>query len=314
MPALTALLRNIVDYAGLFPPAGLELPKVVENYAEYTLSPHSWILGRLIIPVKQLASFAELARPLWEAENFGERLPWNISCLLPAPDTINESFAKAWEVIVEFNSKNQGLAIVDAVETKADSPESVRLGAAYCEQSINVFWELPHAKPLVDSFSAILAAGPNHRAKIRTGGVQARLIAPAREVAQFLSECAVAEVAFKATAGLHHPIRNEYALTYEPNSECATMHGFLNVFVAAVMGWTHKLSAAEVLPILSCRDPLHFEFREDAVVWRDLQATVAQVEAARNNFAISFGSCSFGEPIEDLQRLNFLAQTKELTR
>jgi hypothetical protein len=313
MPALTALLEKSIDYAGLFPPASLDLPKVVRNYAGYIVSPDSWLLGRLIIPLQQLESFAREARLYWEADSSGEHLPWQISCLVPTPEPSNDSFAKAWQSIQDFNTRYRRFAVIDAVETKADSSQVVRFGADFCDRTIDVFWELPHTKPLADLLSTIFATGSHHRAKIRTGGVQAEMIPLPNDVSRFLFECAAAKVAFKATAGLHHPIRNEYALTYEPKSECATMYGFLNVFVAAVLAWTHKLTAKELLPILTCRDLLHFDIRDGAVAWRDIRATTGQIETARNNFAISFGSCSFLEPIDEMQRLNLFGATTELT-
>ena len=53
------------------------------------------------------------------------------------------------------------------------------------------------------------------------------------DLARFIAACAAAGVPWKATAGLHHPVRAEQALTYEPGAPRAVMHGFLNVFAAA---------------------------------------------------------------------------------
>ena len=48
--SLHALLANLIDYAGLYPPAGLALPAVLENYEAYLASPQSWMLNRLVLP------------------------------------------------------------------------------------------------------------------------------------------------------------------------------------------------------------------------------------------------------------------------
>lgn len=123
-------------------------------------------------------------------------------------------------------------------------------------------------------------------AKIRTGGVTSDAIPHLDRVATFIRVCAMHAVPFKATAGLHHPVR-------------ATMHGFVNVFMAAA--FPHDAER-----ILAEEDPKAFRFEDDAAWWRDHAVTTEHLEAVRREFAISFGSCSFEEPIADLQTLGWL--------
>ncbi len=139
-------------------------------------------------------------------------------------------------------------------------------------------------------------------AKLRTGGVTPESIPPAGRVADFLVEAAAGGMAFKATAGLHHPIRSSRPLTYAPDSDRAVMHGFLNLFVAAGFAW-QGMHRDVVLEILNESDPGAFHFRDDELCWRASNLSRAQVEAARRHFAHSFGSCSFDEPISDLRDL-----------
>ena len=139
-------------------------------------------------------------------------------------------------------------------------------------------------------------------AKVRTGGVKPEAIPPAGEVAEFLRACAERRLAFKATAGLHHPVRAEHPLTYAPDSPRGVMHGFLNVFLAAAFAWNGKV---DVEPLLEETDPAAFRF-DDRAHWRDWSLDAAQVEDARTNFAHAFGSCSFEEPVRDLQALGLL--------
>lgn len=136
------------------------------------------------------------------------------------------------------------------------------------------------------------------RAKIRTGGITPDAFPPAETIASFLRACKAADVAFKATAGLHHPLRCVKPLTYEPGAPTGTMHGFLNVFLAAAM-----LDHAEEVLLES--DPRAFTFDDDGASWRGVRVSVAGLAELRRTFAISFGSCSFEEPISDLQELGW---------
>src|SRR6185503_6096765 len=74
-------------------------------------------------------------------------------------------------------------------------------------------------------------AGHSAAAKVRTGGVTPEAFPAPGKLAEFISACHGAGVPFKATAGLHHPVRAEYPLTYEPGCPRGVMHGFLNVFL-----------------------------------------------------------------------------------
>ncbi len=136
------------------------------------------------------------------------------------------------------------------------------------------------------------------RAKIRTGGITEAAFPSPESVAAFIRACKEAGIAFKATAGLHHPLRCVRPLTYEPNAAVGTMHGFLNVFLAAAM-----VDDAEA--ILRETDATAFRFDDDGVSWRDRRVTTGELRAMRQ-FATSFGSCSFEEPIDDLKELGWL--------
>jgi adenosylcobinamide amidohydrolase len=125
------------------------------------------------------------------------------------------------------------------------------------------------------------------------------------QLAHFLVVCAQAKVPFKATAGLHHPVRSVNKLTYEPDSASATMHGFINVFVAATMAY-YGAREADVLTVLEEEDPAAFAWSKTSLKWRNQRLSMKQVKEARSDFAISFGSCSFVEPIADLQKLGWL--------
>lgn len=147
---------------------------------------------------------------------------------------------------------------------------------------------------------AVQAAGSF--AKIRTGGVTPDAIPSVDAVASFILACGARRLPFKATAGLHHPIRSLRPLTYEPDAPTAVMHGFVNVFLAAAFLWHGESGIA---PVLAETDPAAFRFDERAH-WRTLSLSADQVAQARAHFAHSFGSCSVEEPISELERLGWL--------
>ena len=83
------------------------------------------------------------------------------------------------------------------------------------------------------------------------------------------------------------------------------VYGFINVFAAAAFAW-HGAGRDLLTAILTEEDSNAFEFTEDELRWRGRRLTCAQVQIARAEFAHSFGSCSFEEPVADLHELGYL--------
>ncbi|HEY3928303.1 MAG TPA: hypothetical protein VGL89_08010 [Candidatus Koribacter sp.] len=283
-PALHALLASLIDYAGLFPPAGLDMETAVSNYARYKTGPYAWMLGRFVVPVARLEEF-ETAW-LWAKAPAG----WKLSALVAKLEEL--------EAVKAFNAKQNWKVEIDAVELKAGSVADI-----HEVNGVTAYVEVPSN---VDPTHMIAAmAHENLRAKIRTGGLTADAFPQVTAVARFLRACAGAHIPFKATAGLHHPVRCMKPFTYKPDSPKGTMHGFLNVFLAAAMvrrGYANML----VEQVLAEENPRAFQFSDDAVRWRDAQFSSAELTDVRTNFAIAFGSCSFEDPITDLQALGLL--------
>lgn len=248
--SLRALLSNLIDYAGLYPPAGLPLEQVLACYKSYRASEDHWMLNRLVLPASKLADVR---------------------------------LEEGWRVTMLVDGEVG--ALPPEVETFETKGAQAKAGATYSEAPLD---------QITNTF-----------AKLRTGGLTADAIPSSQHIAEFLRQAATRHIPFKATAGLHHPIRAEYPLTYAPDSPRAVMHGFLNVFVAAVFAW--RESPAFLLEeILEERDPLAFEFRDHELLWRGRAIATSRVKAARLGFAHSFGSCSFEEPVAGLRELGLL--------
>jgi hypothetical protein len=139
-------------------------------------------------------------------------------------------------------------------------------------------------------------------AKLRTGGVKPEAIPAVGDVAAFILACAGRRLPFKATAGLHHPLRGDYRLTYAPDSAQARMFGFLNVFLAAAYA-RNGLDESELIPLLEETSRLAFQVTDDSISWRGNRLDLAAIRRAREQVVISFGSCSFTEPVSELAEL-----------
>jgi hypothetical protein len=82
------------------------------------------------------------------------------------------------------------------------------------------------------------------------------------------------------------------------------MHGFVNVFVAATFVRI-GVPASDAVAMLEETAPGAFAFDADGVTWRNRRATTPAIRAARTNYALSFGSCSFREPVDELRGLGW---------
>jgi hypothetical protein len=307
--SLRALLAGIVDYAGLFPPAKLPLDQAIRNFARYRTEPESWMLGRFICPATRLAELAPFDRELFQSGT-----PFVFSALGRGGANvadIADGLRADLEAIDAFRTRHGERVVVDVLE--------VRLPAAVLQEASLRRGFFNSANDLLRRGSAPLAlyyeAGfaPGWRAalgelirsldggfKLRCGGLEAAAFPTAEQVAFALTACLSAGRPFKATAGLHHPLRR-----FDPQLQ-THMHGFLNVFGAGVLASALGLTEEQVRPILEDEDPGHFRFTDTAFSWREWTAPVAAIERARRERIVSFGSCSFDEPLEDLHTFGLL--------
>ncbi len=294
--SIRALLSEVVDYAGLFPPAKLSMGEAVLNYAKYKNSNFEWMLGRFVVPVSRLDEFVRSARDFFNADN--ER-GWRLSVL--AGSDIYETMSQ----IVEFNAEYAPHALIDSIEAKAESNSDIDEIADAVPQDLATFCEIPYDGQNVGELIATLAIKKRF-AKIRMGGVTPDAFPKTWQIIRFIRTCIAANLPFKATAGLHHPVRCFKALSYEKDAPEGMMNGFLNVFLAvAFMKLAYKRSLIKEL--LQDEWSESFIFDNSGVLWRqEYFLSVAQLEEVRRYSILSFGSCSFEEPIADLQEIGML--------
>jgi hypothetical protein len=119
--------------------------------------------------------------------------------------------------------------------------------------------------------------------KVRCGGQR---IPSVEELAAFVRRCREDGLLFKATAGLHHAYRME-----------AGEHGFLNLLAAVVFGDEEE----------ALRAPRgSFALDEHSFRWAGREADAAACARTRETLFHSIGSCSFFEPVGELEELGIL--------
>jgi hypothetical protein len=305
--SLRTLLSGIIDYAGLFPPAKLTLDQAIRNYARYRRDDDAWMLGRFVIPASRLADLAD-----YDEELFRANPPFPFTVLGRGGATIEELLAGLradLSEIAAFRKHHGDRVTADILE--------VRLPAILCdpldEDSTGNLYKTIGVFPAVDLFPFCEAPGrsnglieqlsmlPGERVgfKMRCGGTEASAFPSSARIAAALRSCLDGGVPFKATAGLHHPLpRVDAALNVR-------MHGFINLFLAGVLARARGLSVEQIASLLDDDRPKHFTFDDEGARWQDVRISTEEIANGRESL-LSFGSCSFEEPREDLRALGWL--------
>lgn len=314
--SLRAFLAGLIDYAGLFPPARLPLEDALPNFAAYRESEDAWMLGRFICPAGRLADldvYTDLFRP---------DHPFPVAVLGTGggdADTFIEHLRRDLAAVRQFLDTHAGRVTADVLEVRlpdavaeAGSPAVAvlleRVAEVVAESGLvfeRLHFEVAFAGDWRGTVRGAVGALARHDAlpvgfKLRCGGLAPNAFPTPEHVAFVLAACRDARLPFKATAGLHHPVRH-----YDRSLE-VMRHGFLNVFGAAVLAHALELSEAALRQVLRSESPKAFTFDNAGFAFQDLRITTEQVVAAREALAISFGSCSFDEPREDLRQLGLL--------
>jgi hypothetical protein len=298
--SLRALLAGVIDYAGLFPPAKLPLEEALANYQRYREGPDAWMLGRFVCPAARLKEIPEGVTLNCSATGRGgdsnELLAW-LTAL--EEDLADIEAARAQVEVLEVKlparllSPGQGL------------PDLLTMiSSNYREAKLAFAFEAPVTER--GEFSRLLGALREcefrERAvfKLRAGGLEAKAFPTCEQVAEALVACHRARLPLKATAGLHHPLPR-----FDPALQ-ARMHGIINLFVAGVLVHARGIDPATAQAILEEEDASRFRFEDGALYWGDLKATTGEIAEARRDAVLSFGSCSFDEPRDDLRALGWI--------
>ncbi len=280
--ALDAALHGLLDYAGLFPPAHLSVRAAIENYQQYASGPHAEVLACFVLSFSHLDALRSIPHS-----------PAQFPLSLTGP------FDAPWYEIEQL--QRDGLRI-QMIEVKVSSAKQIRSIQEMLPAGTIRYFEIP----LDSSTSTLLPAIANAegRVKLRLGGVMDAAFPAPQLLAETLHAVAHHRLKFKATAGLHHPLRSIQPLTYEPNSALTRMHGFINLLSAAALlhlgGSVHQAEA-----VLLEEDPAEWTIAPDCIQWRDHRWPKALLREVRQCFLMSIGSCSFTEPMDELEALGW---------
>jgi len=277
--AVEAMLRGIVDYAGMYPPAGLELKDATADYAQHRDSADAWIVGAFVMAAERLKELDPPTPPL------------SVVVAATSPASLEPVLRTA-----------PGITVT-ALEFRPVEPGEIAGLAGAVPPTVQAFFEVPPDEAMERRLDAIARCGAS--AKIRTGGLTTEAFPSAPAIYGFLRACADRGIAAKATAGLHHAVTGRYPLTYEAGSARAGMYGFLNVSAAAALVHTGS-SKDDVLAALEESSPEAFQFDEGGMEWRGRRISTNDLRAMRQRLFRSFGSCSLREPVDELKRMQLL--------
>jgi hypothetical protein len=299
MKSLRSFLSGIIDYAGLFPPAELDMQSAVRNYGEYRAGSDHDLLGRFVLPSSRLGEFAEASRGL--LERGAGSVPWCLSVL------IGDNVAEERKRVLEFTSSHidtsdAGHALCDAVEMRAHDEQQMIDAVKAFPRPLHQFFEIA----LEPGFERMLEVIGSCRAsaKLRTGGVTPDAFPSSQTIVRFVAACNELGLPFKATAGLHHALCGAYPLTYATDAPQAKMYGYINLFLASAF-IRKGISEGDACAILDESSADEFSF-DSGVSWRGNKLTRDDLRLTRSRLFLSFGSCSFREPVDEARELGLI--------
>lgn len=291
-------MTGLIDYAGLFPPAGLDTDTAAGNYAGYLAGENGWMLGRLIVPATRLHQLAPhpgfrcsvIVSPTLSREELNQLRAFQgrVEMVETRFAESDDSAARCRDRLLRLESEldQAGLRGVQLFVEAADIASTAVLASSLADFNRSRGWG-----------SVIDSAGY----KLRCGGLAKETIPAAETVAEAIRGCRHHDIPIKFTAGMHQPLHHN-------SPELASMqHGFINIFAAALLAWGCNLDHAGMTACLQDETAGHFHFTDAGFSWQGHTISSAEIEQLRHNRVISFGSCSFTEPVAGLRALGFLA-------
>jgi hypothetical protein len=318
--AKRALLANIIDYAGTFPPAALSLENALKEAATFRrVLKYPWLVSKMALPLPDLKTLTP--KSFYQAGSDGT--PWIFTALGSAPtDGSRDEISRTieWELreIERFNARGFDSSCrhqIIAYETKLP-PEALMSNSnaddwlkflgpilerfeARSSGAIQLYWEVGiESIDDVSRFADALCIWCEEEGdgatvpglKVRTGGKQTP---SATSLAHFVDIVTSRGLKFKATQGLHEAVTHESSF------------GFLNLFAALTLSQAigkNGFPVSQIEALLKDSNAEHFSFEANRFSWKEFSLDLEKIEAARRHHAGCFGSCSIVEPDESLAK------------
>jgi hypothetical protein len=285
------LFTKFLDDAAVFPPGSVPLADAVPAHLAHRDSVRGPLVGPFVVASSALPSLGPLVQHL-PPRSFA------VSVTVPAPEDLRAALetaalVPALDVHAVEVAVPAGVVAPDDAVPALDLALRGDLGRTADGSRVTAFVELPRDERRGALIHQL--AGTAYLGKLRTGGVRADLYPDPAELAAAIVALVRTGVPFKATAGLHHAVRNTDAATgFE-------QHGFLNVLVA-VAAALDGADPTSTLSLLADHDGA------------GLAASIGewpsgQAEQVRSVFR-SIGTCSIDEPVTDLTALGLLEATE----
>ncbi|AXJ01985.1 hypothetical protein CYPRO_2746 [Cyclonatronum proteinivorum] len=326
--SLRAFSEGLIDYAGLFPPAGLDMQPAITNFLDYRAGAFQQQLGSFVIPAARLSELDATASPLAiHAQQWGA-VPFSVLAGGGSDTAVfhqnMDTALKQVEGFLDVHGHNVRVSafeirlpdvLPDAEALPKELTQLIKTVHAQLDTDPDFFFELKRDASWPENVGRLTGAlasvsGPFAPAligfKLRCGGVKAEMFPSVAEVACAIHSCVHADVPLKATAGLHHPVRHFNAGVQ------TRMHGYFNVFGAIMLAKVHGWNPSKIEEMLADEHAAHFIFDVEGFAWKHFRADLPQIRAYRAGLATSYGSCSFAEPLEDLHTLGLLSAHPQL--
>jgi hypothetical protein len=300
---LRFLLQGTFDYAGMFAPASLPFKQAIDKYCwGCREARRNGSLARFVCPADKLAELTVLDSH------------WPVSLVLsPRPkDSIVEEVRRIVRQVESLCPRPLVSSLELRLPPDADIerlvPDVARAAVSDVKNGtskIGISFELPADSgiEMVERLARAVAANPSSedprrlQLKVRTGGTEAAAVPTSERLTCFLMACQAANVYWKATAGLHNPVR-----CFDP-ALGVLVHGFINLLMASVLAKALALTKSQVQELIEDQDPQSFAWLDDRVAWRNLSIPKG---AALNGPMQSFGTCSVDEPMQHLRELGWI--------
>lgn len=314
------LLDNLIDYAGMFPPAALPLDEAIRHYAGHRCSKYPAVLSGFVSTAEGLSEFANR----WAHAKIDVDTV-DVSVVAQRSETgFSVALATALRQIYEVVSKNPKInAQCLEIPLPTGNP------AEWCRvlaDALRIMLETEGTPPSVAIEVSLTAiSGENHlieslatliaqhnllypklcvAIKFRCGGASKKDYPSCEALAQAIACCGRTKVPLKFTAGLHHFIRGEYT------DDRVKMHGLINVMFATFLAYQEtEANPEELRAILLEEEAGAFKRDADTIRWRDRSLAIDLAVQARNSSRVKIGSCDFIEPCEELDAAGWLQAT-----